>query len=179
MSASDVTLVQGVLSGDRAASAELYDRWAGLIRAMCFDATHDLDTSEDLAQEVFLRALRKLRDLRDPRRFVSWLMGIARHVCHEWQRGRIQDRRRLTNLTDDLPSTTVEDASDERVTFLGEAVAALPERERLSLQAFYLRGMDAEQVRTALGLSQPTFYRVLASARRRLREALSRQEVSP
>jgi DNA-directed RNA polymerase specialized sigma24 family protein len=55
----------------------------------------------------------------------------------------------------------------------------LPERERLSLQAFYLRGMDAEQVRTALGLSQPTFYRVLASARRRLREALSRQEVSP
>jgi predicted DNA-binding protein (UPF0251 family) len=39
--------------------------------------------------------------------------------------------------------------------------------------------MNAEQARTALGLSQPTFYRVLASARRRLRQALSQQEVLP
>ena len=104
MPASDATLVQGVLSGDRNAFAELYDRWAGLIRAMCFDVTRDLDTAEDLAQEVFLRALRKLGDLRDPPRFVSWLMGIARHVCREWRRGRFQNQRRLTSLTDDLPS---------------------------------------------------------------------------
>ncbi|MCK4343123.1 MAG: sigma-70 family RNA polymerase sigma factor, partial [Phycisphaerae bacterium] len=78
MPASDATLVQGVLSGDRDAFAELYDRWAGLIRATCFDTTRDLDTAEDLAQEVFLRALQKLGNLRDPRRFVAWLMGIAR-----------------------------------------------------------------------------------------------------
>lgn len=179
MPASDATLVQGVLSGDHNAFAELYDRWAGLIRAMCFDATRDLDTAEDLAQEVFVRALQKLGSLRDPRRFVSWIMGIARLVCREWRRGRLQDRKRLTSLADDLPSTTGEDASDERVTFLGEAVAALPERERLSLQAFYLQGLDAEQARSVLGLSQPTFYRVLASARQRLRQALNRQEVLP
>jgi DNA-directed RNA polymerase specialized sigma24 family protein len=65
------------------------------------------------------------------------------------------------------------------VTFLREAVAALPEQERLSLQAFYLQGLDAEQARTVLGMSQPTFYRVLASARQQLRQALSRQEVLP
>jgi RNA polymerase sigma-70 factor (ECF subfamily) len=179
MPASEATLVQGVLSGDRNAFAELYDRWAGLIRAMCFDATRDLDTAEDLAQEVFLRALRKLGDLRDPPRFVSWLMGIARLVCREWQRGRFQDRKRVTSLADDLPSTTGEDGPDERVTFLSEAVAALPERERLSLQAFYLVGLDAERARTVLGLPQSTFYRVLASARAQLRKVLSREEVLP
>ena len=179
MPASDATLVRGVLSGDRNAFGELYDRWAGLIRAMCFDVTRDLDTAEDLAQEVFLRALRKLDDLRDPARFVSWLMGIARHVCREWRRGRLQNQRRLTSLSDDLPLAADDSSSDDRGSSLWEAVAALPERERLSLQAFYLRGLDAEQARTALGLSQPTFYRVLASARRRLRQALSRQEVLP
>jgi len=177
MPASDATLVQGVLNGDRNAFAELYDRWAALIRARCFEATHDLDTAEDLAQEVFLRALRKLEDLRAPPRFVSWLMGIARHVCREWRRGRIQDRQRLTSLADDVPSATEEAPWDYRETFLHEAVAALPEKERLTLQAFYLQGLDAEQARMALGLSQPTFYRVLASARQRLRQALSRQEV--
>ena len=179
MPASDATLVQGVLSGDRNAFAELYDRWAGLIRAMCFDVTRDLDAAEDLAQEVFLRALRKLEDLRDPARFVSWLMGIARHVCHEWQRGRLQKQRRLTSLTDDVPLAAEDPPSDDRGSLLREAVAALPERERLSLQAFYLRGLDAEQARSALGLSQPTFYRVLASARQRLRQTLSRKQVLP
>jgi RNA polymerase sigma factor (sigma-70 family) len=177
MPASDATLVRGVLSGDRNAFAELYDRWAGLIRAMCFDAIRDLDAAEDLAQEVFLRALRKLGSLRDPARFVSWLMGIARHVCREWRRGQLQNRRRLTSLTDDLPFVAEDSPSDDRSALLREALAALPERERLSLQAFYLRGLDAEQARTALGLSQPTFYRVLASARQRLRQTLSRQEV--
>jgi len=179
MPASDATLVQGALSGDPNAFAELYDRWAGLIRAMCFDVTRDLDTAEDLAQEVFLRALRKLGDLRDPPRFVSWLMGIARHVCREWRRGRLQSQLRLTRLTDDLPCAAEDSSSDDRGSLLREAVAALPERERLSLQAFYLRGLDAEQARSALGLSQSTFYRVLASARQRLRQTLSRQQVLP
>jgi RNA polymerase sigma-70 factor (ECF subfamily) len=179
MPASDATLVRGVLSGDRAAFAELYDRWAGLIRATCFDATRDLDTAEDLAQEVFLRALRKLGSLRNPERFVSWIMGIARLVCREWRRGRLQNRQRLTTLARDVASSGADPLPDDREDFLREAVASLPERERLSLQAFYLQGMNAEQARTALGLSQPTFYRVLASARRRLRQALSQQEVLP
>jgi RNA polymerase sigma factor (sigma-70 family) len=106
-------------------------------------------------------------------------MGIARHVCREWRRGHIRSQRRLTKLPDDLPSIVEDPPSDERGSLLREAVAALPERERLSLQAFYLRGLDAEQARTAVGLSQSTFYRVLASARQRLRQALSRQEVLP
>jgi RNA polymerase sigma-70 factor (ECF subfamily) len=179
MPASEATLVQGVLNGDRAAFAELYDRWAGLIRAMCFDATRDLDLAEDLAQEVFLRALQKLDGLRDARRFVAWLVGIARLVCREWRRGRFQNRRRLTGLADDLACTTEAPSRDDREIFLREVVATLPERERLALQAFYLQEMDAEQARAVLGLSQPTFYRVLAAARQHLRQALSRQEVSP
>ena len=179
MPASEATLVQGVLSGDRNAFAELYDRWAGLIRATCFDTTRDVDTAEDLAQEVFLRALGKLESLRDPARFVSWLMGIARHVCREWRRGRLQNQRRFTTLADDAPLAVEDPPADDRGALLREAVAALPQRERLSLQAFYLRDLDAQQARTALGMSQPTFYRVLASARQRLRHALSHQEVSP
>lgn len=76
VAASDGTLVQGALNGDRAAFAELYDRRARLIRAICFDSTHDLDTAAGLTQEVFPRALQKLRKLRNPQRFAPWLGGI-------------------------------------------------------------------------------------------------------
>lgn len=177
MVATDGTLVLGVLNGDRAAFAELYDRWARLIRAVCFGTTHDLDAAEDLAQEVFLRALHKLARLRDPQRFAPWLTGIARQVCREWRRGRVRDRRRK-GLSDDLRPVAPGNPSDDRLTFLRGALGRLPERERFSLQAFYLQGLNAEQARSALGLSQSTFYRVLASARGRLRKLLSQQEVS-
>ncbi len=179
MPASDATLVQGVISGDKDAFGELYDRWAGLIRAVCFDTTRSLDGAEELAQEVFLRALRNLRDLREPPRFASWLIGIARHVCREWRRGRQQERTRAGTLpAADLPAPAEEAPPDDRLIFLHQALDGLPERERLCLQAFYLQGMNAEQARAALSLSRPTFYRVLASARQRLHQAISRREVS-
>ena len=72
-----------------------------------------------------------------------------------------------------------DEASDDRIALLRDVIETLPERERLSLQAFYLSGLDAEQARAVLGLSRATFYRVLAKARRHLGEILQRQEVLP
>jgi len=81
MAATDGTLVLGVLRGDRSAFAELYHRRAKLIRAICFDATRDLQIASDLTQEVFLRAFQKLGDLCDPQRFAPWL--VLRHSSIE------------------------------------------------------------------------------------------------
>ncbi len=65
MPASDGTLVRGVLNGDRAAFAELYDRRARLVRAICYDETRRLQTAADLAQEAFMRAYKNLGRLHD------------------------------------------------------------------------------------------------------------------
>jgi RNA polymerase sigma-70 factor (ECF subfamily) len=169
--------VNGALSGDGAAFAELYDRHGRLIRAVCYDFTHDLDAATELMQEVFLRALQKLRALRDPQRFGAWLVGIARQVCREWRRERMRDRRAQSLLSDALPASATDAPGDDRLILLRDLLGSLPERERLSLQAFYLSGLDAEQARTVLGLTRPTFYRVLAQAREQLAIALRRQEV--
>jgi RNA polymerase sigma-70 factor, ECF subfamily len=177
VAATDQTLVLGVLNGDRAALAELYDRRARLIRAICFDATHDLEAAADLTQEVFLRAIQKLGGLRDPQRFTAWLVGIARHVCREWRKQRISDRRRHVALSETAAAAAGDAGPDERIAFLRSALGALPEDERLSLQAFYLQGLSAEEARSVLGLSRATLYRVLSRARQRLRAILSRQEV--
>ena len=74
---TNLDLVGAVLAGDRAAFDGLYDRHAPLIRAICFDSTQSLVDAQDLAQEAFLRAYRKLHELRDPERFRSWLIRIA------------------------------------------------------------------------------------------------------
>ena len=173
---SDKTLVSGTLAGDRSAFAELYDRRAPLIRAICFEITRDFDTAADLTQEVFLRAYEGLSSLRDPDRFVAWLAGIARTVCRDWQRGYLREQRRFVSLSTE-PCDPRPGKVDERLTHLEEALERLPRRERLSVRAFYLQGHSVEEARAVLGLSRASLYRVLARARQHLRRLMSGLEV--
>ena len=178
MTETDGVLASAARRGDRSAFAELYDRRARLIRAICFDTTYDLHSAADLTQEVFLRAYSKLDSLREPESFAAWLTGIARQVCREWRRRRSRDRQMSGPLTEDVePAARQREADLLCLEALREALTKLPERERLSLQAFYLQGLDAERARTVLGLSKSTFYRVLAKARQRLAEVHRREEV--
>jgi RNA polymerase sigma factor (sigma-70 family) len=191
VAASDGTLVLGVLNGDRSAYAELYDRRARLIRAICFEETRDFHAAADLAQEAFLRAYRNLRELRDPQRFSYWLTGIARQVCREWRRAKRRERSRLSGFAKVRMSGTAEAAGvDERLAELLETIAAtadpgsnqhagLDPRERLALHAYYAQGCNAEEARAVLGLSKSGFHRVLSSACERLRVMLGGQEVRP
>ncbi len=176
---TDETLVLGVLHGDRSAFAELYDRRARLIRAVCYDATRDVHLAADLTQEVFLRAFRRLGTLRDRQRFTAWLTGIARQVCREWRRERRRDRNLLSNLPDEVVCTDPFDEPDDRIAAIRDALASLPEKERLALHAFYLRGLDVDEARTVLGLSRSGLYRLLSCARGRLTRLMSRKEVAP
>ncbi len=73
MNVQDGTLVIGTLNGDRSAFAELYDRRARLVRAVCYDETRDTHAAAELTQEVFLRAYRDLRRLHVPDKFAIWL----------------------------------------------------------------------------------------------------------
>ena len=101
-----------------AAFAELYDRRARLIRAICFDATRDMQIASELTQDVFVRAFQKLGDLSDPQRFAPWLVGIARHACQEWRRGRVNERRRRRELSDDATDRPPGDDLDDQVAAL-------------------------------------------------------------
>jgi RNA polymerase sigma factor (sigma-70 family) len=191
VSASDGTLVLGTLNGDRSAFAELYDRRARLIRAICYDTTRSLDAAADLTQDVFLRAYRDLSRLRDPQNFARWLAGIARQVCREWLRKQRRERNRLIEFARQPRSGDDSvDPPDERLVDLRNAMAgltalerrsvpSLTDKERLALHAFYLQGRNVEEARAVLGLSRSGFYRVLSSACQRLRRILSRQEVQP
>ncbi len=188
MAASDGTLVLGACNGDRAAYAELYDRRARLIRAVCHDLTRDWDVAADLTQEVFLRAYRELRSLRDPQKFAVWLTGIARQVCREWLRKQRRERARLERYTqfqaarlsaDDGPDPARAEALAAIATPDAPIYDTLDPRQRLALHAYYLSGCSVSEARTVLGLSRATFFRVLASACERLRRALDGSEVRP
>jgi RNA polymerase sigma-70 factor (ECF subfamily) len=171
--ADTAELVTRAGSGDHAAFAELYDRHARLIRAICYDATAHLASAEDLAQDVFLRAHQKLNQLRDRERFVPWLCEIARRAGRDWRRRARRDGKRLETLPETDRSTPQE---PQQVSELRDAIRQLPEDERAALHLFYLEEQPAALAREVLGLSQSGFYKLLDRARNHVGSIMRRSE---
>jgi len=172
---SDKTLVRAVIAGDKAAYGKLYDRYAPLIRAVCYDVVGNLTDAQDLAQDVFMRAYDKLGTLRDPDRFGRWLVGIARLRCREWQRQNSSGREERAQINDAV-ATAPDPPDHDRIERLREMITTLPEKERLALHTFYLQGNSAETARRVMGLSRSGFYRMLDRARKRLEQLMTREQ---
>jgi RNA polymerase sigma-70 factor (ECF subfamily) len=145
-----------------------------LVRAIGYDATGCLQESEDLCQEIFLQAYRKLGQLRDGTRFPGWLVSIARRSAADWRRTRRQASTvSLEGI--ELPDAPPE-STDEEAQCLLETLARLPAKEQMAVHLFYLAGEPASVARQALGLSQSGFYKILDRAKRRLAAILQRRK---
>jgi RNA polymerase sigma-70 factor (ECF subfamily) len=172
---NDADLTRRAATGDREAAGEIYDRYAPLVRAVLLDFTGSLPEANELVQEVFLRALSRLAQLRRPERLCGWLIGIARNQGIEYRRQAGRRRRRFAPLVDEA-APAVDAGSNETVELVRAAVRELPERERIAVHIHYLCDEPAETARQAIGLSPSGFYKLLERARRRLRARLIQVE---
>jgi len=172
---SDTMLIEAVLASDKAAYEKLYDRYAPLIRAICYDYTGNLADAQDLAQDVFMLAYEKLDRLRKRDSFGKWLVGIARHRCQEWRRRKCRIQNNNARLND-VRAAAHEKPDNSRIELLRKMITTLPEKERLALHTFYLQGNSADDIRKIMGLSRSGFYRVLEKARKRLEKLMLEEQ---
>lgn len=88
---ADATYARQVQEGNRDAFRVLLERYDGMV----FDLTHQYAETpadaEDLAQDVFTRAYRRIGDLENPSRFSSWLYGIALNRCRDYAKNVRRD----------------------------------------------------------------------------------------
>ena len=176
MQHDDAPLVLRALNGDHEAYGQLYDRYARLVRAICYGATGDLEAAQDLAQEVFLRAYQKLARLKSPDRFAPCLVAMSKNVGREFRRSRARDRHQLVGLAPEETPKKSEERSDDRLERLNAAIDRLPEKQRLALRVYYLQDQDLEQATKALNMSRSSFYRLLQKARKNVEEIVLEQE---
>ena len=172
---SDKTLIEAVLAGDKAIYGKLFDRYAPLVRAVCYDTTGNLADAQDLAQDVFIRAYEKLDRLRNRDSFGKWLVGIARLRCREWQREKIRSQNNNAKFNN-TKAVALEKSNDNRIELLRKMITTLPEKERLALHTFYLQRNSANDACRIIGLSRSGFYRVLERARKRLEKLMPEEQ---
>ena len=171
----DTLLVVQTLTGDREAFGRLYDRYARLVRAVAFGASHDAATVQDLTQESFLRAFRQLPTLRQPHRFASWIVGIARQIVREHRRcRRVELLGDLVPEAPDNPTAQIEEADE--IEHILRLVSRLPEQERLAVHLFYPTDRDANETAKLLQRSRSGTYTLLKRACARLARWLQVRE---
>jgi RNA polymerase sigma-70 factor (ECF subfamily) len=140
---------------------------------------HDDAVVDDLFQEVSLKAVTRLDQLRERSRMRGWLFRVARNASLDWL--RVQARRpNKTELVVDLDPDTNEYArnpldrlcSQERLQAIESAMADLPESQRLVLHLRLREGMDHAAIAQHLGISRQAVEVRLCRGRKSLKEKL-------
>src|SRR6478736_6913946 len=88
--ASDEQLWRLACEGDREAFTRIVERYQTLVCSLAYSTCGALGTSEDMAQETFITAWHRLKDLREPSKLRPWLCGIVRNIAANTVRREIR-----------------------------------------------------------------------------------------
>ena len=135
----------------------------------------DAGSVDDVIQEVFLAAHRRLNTYDARRPFKPWLFGIALNVVRMARRGESRHRRRVEAAQHHVPEPTDATQRHAQLDLLGRLLAALDDDQRTVVILIEIEGMSPRDVAEGLGLSVNTVYSRLRLARAHLQRAAARQ----
>ena len=175
--AAEAALVERCRRGEIGAFEEIYRAHAGKLYGLLLRMVGNPADAEDLLQEVFLSAHRKLEGFRGEAALGTWLYRLATNHCLDYLRSRVARAGQLTGELDDEPFLA--DAGSGRIAEqtvakmdLERAIAQLPEGCRAAFLLHDVQGLEHREVATALGIAEGTSKSQVHKARLRLRTLL-------
>lgn len=176
---NDETLVMYSLGGDREAFCTIVSRYQSLLCSLAFSAVGDIKHSEDIAQETFVEAWKKLDTLRDPEKLKSWLCGILRFKArHHYRKERSQPIKNAEEVEENkLQQSDNVNMDDEAIqkqehALLWKTLDTMEDTYREPLVLFYREEQSIQRVAAALDLSEDTVKQRLSRGRKLLKRAM-------
>jgi RNA polymerase sigma-70 factor (ECF subfamily) len=179
MHTGDGRIVHQCLSGNTEAFALLVDKYKARIFALVYAKVGQFQDAEDLTQEVFINAYKKLSTLRRWDQFYPWLYSIAVNRCKDFHRDK---KRRIDTVPLADPSENhradMEAHADKlKNEQLHDALATLPEIYRQVLVLRYMAGMKSKEIAQTLRVSPNTINQRLMRAREKLKTVLNEEMI--
>jgi RNA polymerase sigma factor (sigma-70 family) len=162
---STAELVDAVRRGESVAFGDLVRLYERAVWTTAWRVVRDYHTAQDVTQEAFLEAYRQIGQLQRPESFGVWLLRIAHRRALRAARSSI----RMDVLEPGQGMARAEQVEQPLVTSLLEAVAELPEHERLVVTLRYFGGHSVADVAMLLGRPIGTVTKQLSRALERLR----------
>src|SRR3990170_9082348 len=155
--ASDRLLVQRTRGGDVNAFGELVQRYQTSVFSVCSRLLGDSAEAEDLAQEAFLRAFRRLASFDAERPFGPWMRRVAANLCLNMLQQRRPTPAELDDEMDEVPGDpreTPELAGDrsELAQRVRSGLFRLPDSYRAVIELRHYQDMSYDEMAAALGI---------------------------
>ena len=179
---TDHQLVRAVRRGDDRAFESLYSRYQCQITAYVFRMVMDYGRAEDITQEVFISALRRMRETQRPIAFKPWVYEIAKNACiDQFRRSRRAEEvsfdageglpgadQGLLVAAEPTPDAAVD--AKQQLDHLCGAFGGLSDSHHEILVLREFEGLSYREIGDRMGLSRPGVESTLFRARRRLNE---------
>ena len=166
----DARLVEAVRRGDRDSFGQLYDLYAPMVHGILL-ARVPWDEVDDLVQDVFLVAFKRINTLREAGAFGGWLAMITRN--------RAVDFHRRKRETEELPENLAQRSSvDPEVAEALRLIRTMPEAYRETLVLRLVEGMTGPEIAERTGLTPASVRVNLHRGMKQLREKLGMEKES-
>ena len=175
----DAALMLLVRQGDVAAFTELVDRWKQPVTGFVYRLLPDADEAEDIAQGVFIQLWKTASRYERQARFSTFLFTIARNLCLNEIRRRTRhpaesldarlepEGESVPGQFPDAGQVPADEESQRRelVTKVDEALADLPEKQRVALALCREGDLSYEEIAVVLGTTVPATKSLIHRAR--------------
>jgi len=183
MEENDAGIVAQVLAGDRDAFRVVVERHSATLFRLAYRMTGNEQDAEEVVQETFLRAYRRLNKFESRSSFSTWLYRIAVNCSLDFSRKRRQvdehqvaPNPELPDLVESLPAT---EPSADRLVMSAEVrrkveatMNELTEKEKAAFVLRHYEGLSIEEVARAMGLRANAAKNNIFRAVQKLRRAL-------
>jgi RNA polymerase sigma-70 factor (ECF subfamily) len=169
---TETELIQACVANDRRAQQTLYSRYARAMYTLAYRITGDFAVAEDVLQDAFVKIFKNLDRFRQESTLGAWIKTIV-------------IRTALSQLKKQSLTTALEPSHTEGMIdwggyldaeYLEKAIKALPEGYRAVFVLIEVEGYSHREVAQLLGISEGTSKSQLFHAKKRLREALTKNE---
>ncbi|HLV65176.1 MAG TPA: sigma-70 family RNA polymerase sigma factor [Polyangiaceae bacterium] len=177
---TDAALVVAARAGERWAQEALFQRHARLVVGLAQRLLPRSADAEDLVQDAFVYAFRRLDTLKNPQAFASWIASITVRTASK----RVRRQRLLARLglhrsepidVDGLVASGAPADVASELLGIYTLLDRLPAEQRIALVLRRVEGMELTEIAEHMGLSLATVKRRLTVAEARLRRALHRE----
>lgn len=174
--AEDAALMARIAAGDEAAFRHFADRHVGRMLRLAQSILGSAAEADEVAQEALLRVWRHAARWDAERsQPATWVHTIVTRLCVDRLRQRRHEPLDAANdVADPAPGALESLSSRQEAQALRDALASLPERQRVAVTLFYQEELPGAEAAEALGLNLRAFWSLLERARQALRHRMQR-----
>jgi RNA polymerase sigma-70 factor (ECF subfamily) len=169
----DSWLVEKYLSGHSNALTVLVKRWHVKLCKQAYWYTKDYESAKDIAQDSWKVIIEKLHNLKEPKKFGSWVLSIVTNRSIDWIRKQdIRNKRNEFYIPELIDDTEEKINNSSNTSKVARAIEELPDNQQIVIKLFYIESFTIIQISKLLKVSKGTVKSRLFYAREKLKSTL-------